>query len=411
MKRTIRIASIAAAAMVAACFGAGPIPSAPTDATIVFAIAPSMTDNSNCTSYYIGDVALGSDAGYAVTVPYKPQSCMGGGSISQGLPQPVFRFAKTGGTTMIGSAGPASNNSEPKIAATGSGAVWAYAITTPSNAIQIDPGPTVITFPQSSGPSFGAAALIQAADALYLAAAPAQGQSTPNDPSYPCCGPTQNGGANPGSIQASPANAVHIAPILACTATNRCLAVNTGSVYYFDQPTGSTGLATSAVEETTKAGVTTKIGDIGMMSSINSPVGIAADDATVVWATSVTYTNTGTPPAGCQITKRAAGGTPTVLLNTQHFSCIDVALDGGFAYFAIVSVVGSDSNNQTMRGDGVGRVDLATGAVESLAPGIEGPMSGARRVYVDETDLYLVDPVVIAKVAKTALDGRNDFPP
>ena len=411
MMRAIRIVAIVTAAVFTACFGAGPLPTPPTSATAVFSISPTLTDNTNCASYYIGDVALGSDAGYAIAIPYKPQSCGGGGSLGQNLPQPVFRFGKTGDVTMIGSAGTSTGNSEPKIAATGSGAVWAYALST-GNTIQIDPGAMLISIPQSGGPTVGPATLIAATDALYLAAAPSQTQIPPNDPSYPCCNSMQGGG-NPGAIQAiatAPAFAT-ITPILACTAANRCLAVNTDNVYYFDQPTGSIGM-TSAVEQTTKAGATTTIGQIGMTSTITSPVGIAADETAAVWAASVNYANTSsTPLRGCVISKYDVGGSTTALFTTTRFSCMDIALDGTHIYFAIVSVIGSDSNSQYMRGDGVGRVDRTTGALESLDLGIISPESGPRRVYVDDTDLYLVDPVVIGKIAKTALDGRHDFQP
>jgi hypothetical protein len=403
-----RFMAVVAAAGVAACFGAGPIPSPPTDATIVFSIAPSMNDSTTCTSYYVGDVAIGSDAGYAITVPYKPQDCGGGGTLPQGLVQPVFRFAKTGGATMIGSAGPSVPTSEPRIAVTAAGPAWAYPVMGQTNTLQIDPAGTVINFGQAtSGPTFSAAALVGLADTLYVAAAPPANVS-PDDPSFPCCGGMQGNNGGTGAIQTSPAGMIHVNPPLVCGETSHCLAVNTDNIYYFDQPTGSTGV-TAAVEQTTKAGATTKIGDIGMTSGLTTPVGIAADDATVVWATSVLFTSTSNNlPRGCVLTKYQAGAT-MLLFTTQQFSCSDVALDGTHAYFTIVSIEGNDSNNQSMNGAGIGRVELATGTVETLALGIIGPQAGPRRVYADGADLYLVDPNVIGKIAKTALDGQHDF--
>ena len=103
-----------------------------------------------------------------------------------------------------------------------------------------------------------------------------------------------------------------------------------------------------------------------------------------------------------------------MVFQTTKFSCMDAALDGTSIYFAIVSVpVQNDCGScspQDMHGDGIGRVSLVDGTDEELALGVSGVSTGPRRVYLDGPDIFSVDPFVIAKLPKSALDGKHDFP-
>src|SRR5688500_12566813 len=94
-------------AVLGACFGEGPTPSEPTEVTILMHVKTPTGDECSGQYYlYIGGIALGDDAGYAMTMPYVPYwgDCDGGGG--GGTPQievPVHSFGKNGGTTeMIG---------------------------------------------------------------------------------------------------------------------------------------------------------------------------------------------------------------------------------------------------------------------------------------------------------------------
>jgi len=96
---------------------------------------------------------------------------------------------------------------------------------------------------------------------------------------------------------------------------------------------------------------------------------------------------------------------PVVHTAPAAFSCMDAALDATSVYFTIVRV----DETEQLRGDGIGRVSIATGEVESIALDMVGAGAGPRRIYLDGDDLYAVDPLVIGKLAKSALDGSHAF--
>jgi hypothetical protein len=103
-----------------------------------------------------------------------------------------------------------------------------------------------------------------------------------------------------------------------------------------------------------------------------------------------------------------ATGTITILVNTLAFSCMDTEIDATHAYFAIVEVT-EDVNR--MRGTGLGRVALAPPhEIETIRHGIIGESRGPRRIYVGGgSEVFAVDPFVIAAIKKTSFEGRHDF--
>ncbi len=162
----------------------------------------------------------------------------------------------------------------------------------------------------------------------------------------------------------------------------------------------------------TGSGAQVTVGSIDAVDFMNeTPVGIAANDQHVAWSSSVD-TRIDTADLGCaiELVDLAAApvgqGSAQLLFETSAFDCTGLAIDDTSVYFTIVSV---EQNDNTMRGDGIGRVSLDGATFESIALGMSGAYAGPRRIYLDGDSLYAVDPVVIGKLAKSALDGQHDF--
>ena len=64
-----------------------------------------------------------------------------------------------------------------------------------------------------------------------------------------------------------------------------------------------------------------------------------------------------------------------------------------------------------IHGDGIGRVSLDGMTFESIAFDMKGTYAGPRRVLLDNDSLYAVDPLAIGKIAKSALDGKQEIAP
>ena len=410
-------------AALGACFGEGPTPTTPTGATIVMSVAKPVGDDECSGRYYlyIAGVALAGDAGYAMTLPYVPQwgDCDGsGGGNTPQIEVPVHSFAKNGGsTTMIGIAGRSNFGSQPRIAAATS-AGWAYMEQTANMGTQVYVRGTTLQntmIPMNMG-FYSPVAMTADANAFYIAGLQSGGSNgrnnDVNDPSYPCCGPLSPPSDVDGRIfavtQTGTMTTLPIQPKFNHQTLKNALVNNTTSLFYTEYEPPITSSSATLVRSVLKNGTSPlKVGTIPRASGV--PVGLGASDAFVAWSSSIAYEFFPALPQ-CRI-----GGydlvtsTEVQLFNTTQFSCMDAATDGTHVYFAIVDV--EEDHSQNMRGLGLGRVSIATKTFESIRTGVTGRAAGARRVYLDGTDVYAVDPFVVAKIAKSAFDGMSDFEP
>lgn len=132
-------------------------------------------------------------------------------------------------------------------------------------------------------------------------------------------------------------------------------------------------------------------------------VGLAANDSVVAWAvTSEPY-----PGAqGCWVAASTAGQPAKQIFDSEvaktTFLCSGLAIDAQYAYFATAEVyvppAGADSS--VVRGTGIARVALSGGPLQTVA--LESDRwYGPRRVLVDDTYVYAVDPNFVVRFPKS----------
>ncbi len=146
---------------------------------------------------------------------------------------------------------------------------------------------------------------------------------------------------------------------------------------------------------------------IGSMQKIDGLpvafVGLAASDAYVVWAVAPQPPGSAT---GCWIWASHLGGVPVQIVDsdlaTPAFTCNGLALDGDSVYFAIVQpyVPPGDPNSTAIVGTAVGRAPLTGGAVQTAALQSDR-WYGPRRVLVDSTYVYAIDPSYVLRLPKS----------
>ena len=156
---------------------------------------------------------------------------------------------------------------------------------------------------------------------------------------------------------------------------------------------------------------------LATMDGLNSivPVGLVATDEHVAWTMAPSYDNVSgssreNQPKHCAIGVFDLATSALVqpaLLDTNQFSCTGVATDDEFIYFAIVEL----TDRQHFHGVGIGRVSIETRAFESIALSGGGGSRGIRRLFVDDTDMFLVDPFAVVKIAKRAFAGKQEIAP
>lgn len=401
------------------CFGVGPVPGEPTEATIVYTIDNELLGTGCGTSRYIGSVAIGAfDEGYLVTLPYVPQiNCGGnGGALPPQVPVSVEKFQTASkGVEVLGEAGISDGIEPPRVAAAGMSGLWAY-LDPQTGAFVV--APSVAEFsPVSPGPTTPAGIVADSASIFIAGWSSQDGKAEVNNPNFPCCGPANEGRAT-GSLTRLPVGETNsttlpVAPIYACESMSECLVANTSSLFYAERVEPD---FRAQITRFPKAG--TSADEAVMIASIDSgntghitPVGLAANDAHVIWSASVEYElqgpGTTLPPPLCIIGSHdLETGETSVLLSTTAFSCMHASLDAEYAYFTIMDI---DESFQDLRGVGIGRVSLTNQDFESLAHGIQGRSGGPRRVYVVEDSMYLVDAYAIARIKTSALEGQHDF--
>jgi hypothetical protein len=132
-------------------------------------------------------------------------------------------------------------------------------------------------------------------------------------------------------------------------------------------------------------------------------VGLAATDEYAAWAVAP-EPNPGT--VGCWVWASKKDAAPVEIFDSDliaaPFSCNGLAIDDTYAYFAMVQVyvppAGVDSD--VLLGTGIARVPLAGGPYETVSLQTDR-WYGPRRVLVDDTYVYAIDPSYVVRFPKT----------
>jgi hypothetical protein len=411
VKKLISVAVVGGVAAVSACFGDAPMPSAPSGATILFTSTPP----SDCSQgTYIAPVAVGSNQGYVSFLPFQPASCGGGGGGNQQVAQTVFTFSlETGTLAMLGSAGQSDYNGHVQIAANGSAGAWAYNVPG-MQQVYVGPAGTPLGGGTGNQVPLGIASI---GDNVYVATA--DGGSTGNDvdhPNFPNSGTPSFSGTSGTIWQIGSAGAAAIGTWNpTCGGIDRCMVAGSDALYYVQQPAnGSAEWRITRLEVSGSGAGPTPI--TTQTTGADAPLGLDADAQYVAWSTTQSCPQVMSGPNNCQMTECNVSvfdttdpmATPKTLFSTSQFACVDAKLADGYVYFSIVGIY---SGNNTMFGRGIGRVKIADRTIETLDLGIRGPYAGPRRIFPVGDQLYLVDPLVMARIPKTALDGKHDFTP
>jgi hypothetical protein len=312
--------------------------------------------------------------------------------------QPEIELAIAGDTLYW-----ASNNG-------GTSALWSA---TSASFVSPLPGPTA--FPAPGGSDVGG--LVADTSAVYAAV------STPLPQSGPPSGPSPDSWqwpASPGVDTATSGDIYRIVPgasgsvekLAAAGAITffpgfmqHVLAQSSTEVYWVDSTTA--GVEVGRVMAASKADWATDGGHkIGAIQSIDGQsvgfVGLAANDAYSAWAVAPQPF----PGAqGCWVWASASDGTPKEIFDSDlaqtSFMCNGLAIDAQYAYFAMVEVyvppAGADSS--VLLGTGIARVPLGGGPLQTVS--LESDRwYGARRVLVDDTFVYAIDPSYVLRFPK-----------
>jgi len=381
-----------------------PSVSEPTKAKTLFTLDLQPATESSCNIVpYIGNVAVGTDAAYAITHAHLPPCNNGGGDASSKIKSSVYEFSKTGGPAMrIGDAGETQEGGgpRPRIAAGNGDAVWIY-----------EPMAGTINAGSKNGLISGSfsvpnanvpAGIVVDATKTYLAGwSGPTGPASPMAPRYPCCG---NTGGNPPPIGyafvqltnttgTSASTIGTTAPSWYAEQVNNPLVANADNLYWLQHDSG----AGAAIIGRPKApgGVNDPIGTIPN----DIPGGIAADAEHVAWSAT-----TDMRPFFRD------NNFETKVLMTDKFACLDLQLDGDFVYFLVEDVVDiPDNDDNILRNIGVARVSITTREMESIELGIPGPEAAPRSLFLDGDGIILAAPYIVARIDKAALDGQTQI--
>jgi hypothetical protein len=408
-----------AAIALAGCFGAGPVPAEPSDATIVF-VAPTPDANNVCTtSTYVTSLAFGSNSGFAALYGYQPNNndnCNSGTTPT--VPVDILAFPLDGTSPeghVVAMAGMSNMQILPPLLTSGPSGVIAF-FNTPGQPIgspnAVSPGGSIQMLQSGGGYIIGASSLAFATTNAFM------GTSDPMNPQYPCCG------GNNGNPQSPPASVVPFqlggsgtiqlgtpaGEPLAFGELPSAIASNSASTFFV-----ATGSGSFAIDQLA-TGTTSTLTSMPAANGFR-PVGLVADDAHVAWALAQDAQTTPLMP-GCQIGYANVGGSggSNALFGGQDISCMGLAIDPQAVYFAIVeSVTPADCGGcqPVLHGLGIGRVDF-NGMFSSIAFDIANASSGPRRVFTtpdDPMDIFVLDPMVVVKIPKMAFAGRQDISP
>jgi len=416
VSKLLAIGLVGGVAAVSACFGDGPTPGSPSEATILLSASPAQ-DCSEGT--YIGPVAFGSDHIYASFLPYQPMTgnCNdnGGGGGNAQVPQTVYQVPIGGGALeKVGSAG-VTNESHVQLAATGSGVAYAFNEMQSPN-LSFEPGSQSLASNMGTEIPLG---MFAVGSDVYVGALNGymtnSGASvlSPNFPSYSGTAITPQSAGEIWHVGVGAAGTW----LPNCGALDDCLVGNSSSYTYVGTNPGVDASPWQILQVPLAGTTPTKIAQAAASNGGLAPLGLDVDDHQVAWSTTEQCNiPTGGGSFQCHMSTcdvfvydtTAAMPRPTTLLSTQQFACLDAKLANGYVYFAIVEL---GSKDQQVIGRGIGRVSIADRTVETLDLGIIAPGYGPHRVFPIGDQLYLVDPFVLARIDASALDGKQDFTP
>ncbi len=426
--RTLALVSLAG------CYGAGPRPTPPVDAEVVFAAAAPV--DPCAVQPYIGNVAIDANGiGYLLAMPYVPRRACNG-ELAARADVDTYRFNDGAGPsgTLLGIATHSDGFlNRPRILPPISGAAMPVVLShseTQLSQIVVDrglgAGPVIAG--DGLGPFLDAAGLAIDSDGTVYAAGwvnSCTACSALDSPDYPFAG-----GSNPTGLVVSTLTRVDASgstdliitdpqkhPDLNCALTRDCFVANTTSLVYtgYAHPTGDAYIGTIA-KTATLAATDARIATLAL-TTFQNIAALAADDAHVAWQIVTNPNQTLGTDGHCQLYWHAAAadGLPAKLVfESEKLECRDLELVGNQLYFTIVRLTGGGDSGTFLHGDGIGRITINNdgadpSTVELLDLAISGEARGPRRVFVRGGDVFFVDPLAVVKIAASALDGRADF--
>ena len=401
--------------LLAGCFGEGPTPGTPSRATVLLALElhPIKADGDCRSGRYIGNVAIGGDFAYALTHTFLP-ACGGDstGNANESITSTVYQFSKTTGSPMkIGEAGKTQEGGGPRphVGASATDAVWLYSETGSSTVQVASKSGAIGGGVMVSGGAVPASVIVDATKTYFATWNGPDGPAFMS-PRYPCCGtsgnppPSSNGFFQLTHAVPTVISAMPVQPKFTPDQIKDTLVANSSTFFYFEA-----AMTNVNIKALPKTGGTAQ--DVAILGNDVFPGGLAADDTHIAYASTIDmkdFQNTVQHSCSINVADATAPFTSTTLINTNKFSCTDVALDATHVYFPIVELFDADSGN-LLRNRGIGRFDLATKEFESIELGIPGPEAGPREIYVDGDGLILVAPYAVARIAKTELAGKHEI--
>jgi hypothetical protein len=211
--------------------------------------------------------------------------------------------------------------------------------------------------------------------------------TNPASPAVPLSGPA-------GAITFLPGFMLHV------------LAQGAGQVYWVDSTPvgGEVGRVMAATKASWGSASGRRIGGIQPFGGQSIGfVGLAASETYVAWAAAPQPYPGAT---GCQIWASAGGAAPKLIVDSSTaqtpFMCNGLALDQDSAYFAIVDVYvpPAGAGSAVLVGTAVARMPLAGGAMQTVSMQSDR-WYGPRRVLVDDTFVYAIDPNYVLRFPKT----------
>lgn len=135
-------------------------------------------------------------------------------------------------------------------------------------------------------------------------------------------------------------------------------------------------------------------------------VATASSGNTYAWAASP---DVAIGASGCLVWASVNGGAPTAVYDGSQasFFCRGLAIDGQYAYVTMNALASTPCNGCSntssiyVAGNGIARIPLGGGALQTM-PLESQEWYGPRRVFVDDTYVYAVDPSYVLRVDKTA---------
>ena len=200
-----------------------------------------------------------------------------------------------------------------------------------------------------------------------------------------------------------------------CGGLDRCVVAGGSALVYVERPSGGAQWQITRYDLGSASPAPQAISS--QATGADFPFGLDADDHLVAWSTTQSCVfNMSGGNQHCEVSECNISvfdttmpmAAPKTLLATTQFGCLDAKLADGYVYFTIVGIY---SDNNSMFGRGIGRISIADRTLETLDLGIRGPQAGPRRIFPVGDQLYLVDPFVMARIPKSALDGKHDFTP